>query len=147
MRLSECPVRPAIDVIEGKWKPIVVNALKLAALRFRQLRRHTLEATTRVLTDQLRELEQDQIISRKAFGQKWERVEYRLTAYGRTLVPVLPLMAKWGKKYRKLMDTKKTPALASPSPNGVRAYRAECLAGLDLRPRALQCRVPGNGNR
>lgn len=116
MRLSECPVRPAIDVIEGKWKPIVVNALKLGPLRFGQLRRHTPEATTKVLTDQLRELEQDQIISRKAFGQKWERVEYRLTAYGRTLVPVLTLMAKWGKKHRKLMDTKKTPALASRLP-------------------------------
>ena len=116
MRLSDCPVRPAIDVIEGKWKPIVVNALKLGPLRFGQLRRHTLEATTKVLTDQPRELEQDQIISRKAFGQKWERVEYRLTAYGRTLVPVLTLMAKWGKKHRKLMDKKKTPALASRLP-------------------------------
>ncbi len=116
MRLSDCPVRPAIDVIEGKWKPMVVNALKLGPLRFGQLRRHTPEATTKVLTDQLRELEQDQIISRKAFGQKWERVEYRLTAYGRTLVPVLTLMAKWGKKHRKLMDTKKPPALPSRLP-------------------------------
>jgi DNA-binding HxlR family transcriptional regulator len=116
MRLSDCPVRPAIDVIEGKWKPIVVYALKLGPLRFGQLRRHTPEATTKVLNDQLRELEQDLMISRKAFGQKWERVEYRLTAYGRTLVPVLTLMAKWGKKHRKLMDTKKTPALASRLP-------------------------------
>jgi len=56
MRLSECPVRPAIDVVEGKWKPIVVNALKAGALRFGQLRRHVPEASRKVLTEQLREL-------------------------------------------------------------------------------------------
>jgi DNA-binding HxlR family transcriptional regulator len=106
MRLSECPVRPAIDVIEGKWKPIVVNALKAGQLRFGQLRRQTPEASRKVLTEQLRELEGDQIISRKAFGQKWERVEYELTAYGRTLVPVLALMAKWGRKHKKIMQRK-----------------------------------------
>jgi DNA-binding HxlR family transcriptional regulator len=106
MRLTECPVRPAIDVVEGKWKPIVVNALKAGRLRFGQLRRHIPEASRKVLTDQLRELEGDQIISRKAFGQRWERVEYELTAYGRTLVPVLTLMAKWGRKHKKLMQRK-----------------------------------------
>jgi DNA-binding HxlR family transcriptional regulator len=104
MRLAECPVRPAIDVVEGKWKPIVVNALKAGRLRFGQLRRHVPEASRKVLTEQLRELEGDQIISRKAFGQRWERVEYELTAYGRTLVPVLTLMAKWGRKHKKLMQ-------------------------------------------
>src|SRR3982074_1068503 len=98
MRLSDCPVRTTIDVIEGKWKPIVINALKAGALRFGQLRRHAPEATRKVITEQLRELEEDRIISRKAFGQRWERVEYELTVYGRTLVPVLTLMAKWGKK-------------------------------------------------
>jgi DNA-binding HxlR family transcriptional regulator len=104
MRLSECPVRPAIDVIEGKWKPIVVNALKAGGLRFGELRRQAPEASRKVLTEQLRELEDDQIISRKAFGRRWERVEYGLTAYGRTLVPVLALLAKWGKKHKKLMQ-------------------------------------------
>jgi hypothetical protein len=66
-----------------------------------------------VITEQLRELEEDRIISRKAFGQRWERVEYELTAYGRTLVPVLTLMAKWGKKHKKLMETKKNPEVGS----------------------------------
>jgi DNA-binding HxlR family transcriptional regulator len=106
MRLSECPVRPAIDVVEGKWKPIVVNALKAGRLRFGQLRRHAPEASRKVLTEQLRELEDDQIISRKAFGEKWERVEYELTPYGQTLVPILTLMAKWGRKHKKLMQKK-----------------------------------------
>jgi DNA-binding HxlR family transcriptional regulator len=113
MRLSECPVRPAIDVIEGKWKPIVVNALKLGPLRFGQLQRQAPEATTKVLTEQLRELEKGQIISRKSFGQRRERVEYRLTAYGRTLVPALNLLAKWGRKHKKRMDAAETRELAS----------------------------------
>jgi DNA-binding HxlR family transcriptional regulator len=106
MRLSECPVRPAIDVVDGKWKPIVVNALKARRLRFGQLRRHAPEASRKVLTEQLRELEGDQIISRSMFGEKWERVEYELTPYGQTLVPVLTLMAKWGRKHKKLMQKK-----------------------------------------
>ena len=106
MKLSECPVRATIDVIEGKWKPIIVNALKEGTLRFGQLRRHTPEATRKVLTEQLRELERDGILTRRVFGQKWERVDYSLTAYGRTLVPVLELMADWGKIHKKSKDRK-----------------------------------------
>jgi DNA-binding HxlR family transcriptional regulator len=108
MRLSECPVRPAIDVIEGKWKPILVNALKLGPLRFAQLQRHAPEAKRKVLTEQLRELEEDQIVSRRTFGHTWEGVEYELTVYGRTLVPVLTLLAKWGQKHKKLTESNKS---------------------------------------
>jgi DNA-binding HxlR family transcriptional regulator len=60
MRLSDCPVRATIDVVEGKWKPIIINALKLGTLRFGQLLRHAPEATRKVLAQQLRELEADQ---------------------------------------------------------------------------------------
>jgi DNA-binding HxlR family transcriptional regulator len=101
MRLSECPVRPTIDVIEGKWKPIIVNALKQGTLRFGQLRRQVPEASRKVLTEQLRELEDDGIIRRRTSEKRWERVEYSLSSYGRTLVPVLTLMAKWGKTHKK----------------------------------------------
>src|SRR5215471_18735912 len=68
MRLSQCPVRATIDVIEGKWKPIIINALKQGTLRFGQLRRHVPEATKKVLTEQLRELEEDRIIGRRPSG-------------------------------------------------------------------------------
>jgi DNA-binding HxlR family transcriptional regulator len=107
MRLAECPVRATIDVIEGKWKPIIVNALKTGTLRFGQLRRHVPEATRKVLTGQLRELEGDCIITRRTSEKKWERVEYSLTSYGRTLIPVLTLMAEWGKLHEK---SKKAPS-------------------------------------
>jgi DNA-binding HxlR family transcriptional regulator len=55
----------------------------------------------KVATEQLRELEREGIISRTAFGNRWERVEYSLTGYGRTLVPVLTLMADWGMKHQR----------------------------------------------
>ena len=96
MRLSDCPVRAAIDVIEGKWKPIIVNALKAGPLRFGQLHREAAEATKKVLTAQLRQLEKDEIICRKNFNEGEEHLRYALTAYGRTLVPILTHMAKWG---------------------------------------------------
>src|ERR1700733_6298746 len=99
MKLSECPVRVAADVIDGKWKPMIVNALKAKSLRFGQLLRALPEASRKVATEQLRELEG--IISRTAFGNRWERVEYSLTGYGRTLVPVLALMANWGVKHQR----------------------------------------------
>jgi DNA-binding HxlR family transcriptional regulator len=101
MKLSECPVRGTADVIDGKWKSMIVNALKAKPLRFGQLLRALPEASRKVATDQLREVESEGIISRTAFGNRWERVEYSLTEYGRTLLPVLKLMADWGVKHQR----------------------------------------------
>jgi DNA-binding HxlR family transcriptional regulator len=108
MRLSECPVRAAIDVIEGKWKPIIINALKAKPLRFGQLRRETPEATKKVLTAQLRELEKDEVICRKHFGGAEEHLRYSLTTYGRTLVPILTHMAEWGAAHKERFAEKRT---------------------------------------
>jgi DNA-binding HxlR family transcriptional regulator len=113
MYLSDCPVRATINVVDGKWKPIVVNALKLKTLRFGELARHVPEATKKVLTEQLRELEQDRIIAREIQGRRGERVEYRLTSYGRTLLPVLTLMAKWGKKHKRATHATHGPDVAA----------------------------------
>jgi DNA-binding HxlR family transcriptional regulator len=110
MLLSECSVRATIDVVEGKWKPIIVNALKDGALRFGELRREVPEASTKVVTAQLRELEKDRIVARNSSEKRWERVEYSLTAYGWTLVPVLTLMAEWGATHRR---TNEVPYLQS----------------------------------
>jgi DNA-binding HxlR family transcriptional regulator len=101
MRLSQCPVRAAIDVIEGKWKPIIINALKPGPLRFGQLRRETPEATKKVLIAQIRELEKDGIICRKNFAEDLGHLKYGLTTYGRTLVPILTHMAKWGANHKE----------------------------------------------
>jgi|ERR1700685_2924030 DNA-binding HxlR family transcriptional regulator len=107
MRLSECPVRAAIDVIEGKWKPIIINALKSRPLRFGQLRREAPEATKKVLTAQLRELERDGVIFRKIFGEPEDHVRYALTTYGRTLVPILTCIAGWGAIHKERLNARK----------------------------------------
>jgi DNA-binding HxlR family transcriptional regulator len=88
MKLSDCPVRATADAIDGKWKPMIINALKSRTLRFGQLLREIPEASRKVLTDQLRELQRARLISRKASGRKSERVEYSLTPYGKTFIPV-----------------------------------------------------------
>ena len=103
MKLFDCPVRATADAIDGKWKPMIINSLKSGALRFGQLLREIPEASRKVLTEQLRELQREHIISRLASGGKSERVEYSLTPYGKTLVPVLTVMAAWGKKHKTLM--------------------------------------------
>ena len=106
MRLSECPVRTTIDVIEGKWKPIIINALKSRPLRFGQLRREVPEATKKVLTAQLRELEFAEVVFRKDFGNSQDHLSYALTTYGRTLVPILIHMAQWGATHKKRLAEK-----------------------------------------
>ena len=112
MKLSECPVRATADVIDGKWKPMIVNALKAKPLRFGQLLRALPEASRKVATEQLRGLESEGIISRTALGKRWERVEYSLTGYGRTLVPVLTLMADWGLKHQRRKSRLSVDAVA-----------------------------------
>ena len=103
MKLFDCPVRATADAIDGKWKPMIIHSLKSGALRFGQLLREIPEASRKVLTEQLRELQREHLISRSASGAKSERVEYSLTPYGKTLVPVLTVMAAWGKKHKTLM--------------------------------------------
>lgn len=101
MKLFDCPVRATADVIDGKWKPMIINSLKFRTLRFGQLLRQIPEASRKVLTDQLRDLEREEIVARVPFGRRAERVEYSLTPYGLTLVPVLTVMADWGLKHKK----------------------------------------------
>jgi DNA-binding HxlR family transcriptional regulator len=86
MKLPECPVRATADVVDAKWKPMIVNARKAKPLRFGPLLRALLEASRKVASAQLRELESEGIISRSAFGKRRERVEYSLTEYGKKLV-------------------------------------------------------------
>jgi DNA-binding HxlR family transcriptional regulator len=110
MRISECPVRTTADVIDGKWKPQIINSLKTGNMRFGRLRRSVPEATRKVITSQLRELEKDGIVLREVLALKPLQVQYSLTPYGRTLVPVLTEMAAWGKKHQRLTRTAKRVA-------------------------------------
>jgi DNA-binding HxlR family transcriptional regulator len=98
---SECPIKTTLDVIGGKWKPLILFYLKGGALRFSDLRRRVPSVTQKMLTDRLRELERDGIVHRKVYPQVPPKVEYSLTAYGKTLAPVLEAMCAWGIKHRQ----------------------------------------------
>ena len=96
MLAQDCPVRIALQVIGGKWKPIVLFYLFDGSHRFGELRRMLPDATQKMLTQQLRELERDGIVARKVYHQVPPKVEYSLTAYGKTLRGVMNELCKWG---------------------------------------------------
>ncbi|AEI49162.1 winged helix-turn-helix transcriptional regulator [Runella slithyformis] len=98
---ESCPVTATMKVLGGKWKPILINAIYLTApARFGELKRSVVGITQSMLTQQLRELEDDGLISRKIYAEIPPRVEYTLTEFGLTLSPIMQSMAKWGEEYR-----------------------------------------------
>ncbi|MDR6159985.1 DNA-binding HxlR family transcriptional regulator [Chryseobacterium sp. SLBN-27] len=98
---NSCPVTATMQVLGGKWKSILINAIYLTApARFGELRRSVKGITQSMLTSQLRELEDDGIINRKIYAEIPPRVEYTLTEFGLTLSPIMLAMAKWGEEYR-----------------------------------------------
>ncbi|WP_121614159.1 winged helix-turn-helix transcriptional regulator [Mesobacillus foraminis] len=94
-----CPVAVTIDVLGGKWKGIILFHLISVSKRFNELRRLMPDITQRMLTLQLRELEQDGIVHRKIYQQIPPKVEYSLTSFGETLVPIINVMRDWGELY------------------------------------------------
>ena len=96
-----CPVAAAIDEIGGKWKPLILWALKDQKLRFSEINRELPAITQRMLTKQLRELEKDNLVNRKVYPEVPPRVEYSLTAKGESVIPVLKSICDWGEEYCK----------------------------------------------
>ena len=93
-----CNVLATLQVISGKWKPLILWHLFSGTKRFGQLRRLMQEVTEKMLVQQLRDLEADKLVHRKVYPQVPPKVEYSLTDYGKTIRPVLDQMSKWGKK-------------------------------------------------
>lgn len=94
-----CSVEAAIEAIGGKWKGIILYHLSSDTKRFNELRRLMPNVTQRMLTKQLRELEQDTIVKRHVYPQVPPKVEYSLTEFGQTLLPILGSLEKWGEQY------------------------------------------------
>lgn len=94
-----CAVEATVHVAGGKWKPIIIHYLIGGTKRFGELRRLIGGITQRSLTLQLRELEECGVITRKVFAEVPPRVEYTLTEFGLTLIPVLSAMKEWGETY------------------------------------------------
>ena len=88
----------AAEVIGGRWKPTILFHLKDQPRRFNELRRLVPEATPKMLTQQLRELESDGLIARKVYAVVPPKVEYSLTPRGESLFPILQAMYAWGSK-------------------------------------------------
>jgi DNA-binding HxlR family transcriptional regulator len=95
-----------VDVLGGKWKPLIVHCLLERTRRFAELRRLVHGVTAHMLTAQLRELERDGIVHREVFAEVPPRVEYSLTARGEALRPVLEAMVSWGTDY---LEKKSSP--------------------------------------
>ena len=94
-----CPVEVALDVIGGKWKPLILYQLLEGTKRFGELQRLIPPVTRHMLTVQLRQLERDGVIHRQVYAEVPPRVEYSLTAFGQDLEPALKLLLNWGEQY------------------------------------------------
>jgi DNA-binding HxlR family transcriptional regulator len=100
--MSPCPVTTTLSVIGGKWKPIILWIIRDRKKRFGEIKRLIPSITQKMLTQQLRELEQDGIIHREVHPVVPPKVEYSLTDYGHTLTPVLNAMADWGETHKQV---------------------------------------------
>ena len=102
-----CSVGATLSVIGGRWKPIIIfKLLQNNYLRFGELKKEIDGVTQRMLTNQLRELEEDKIVHRKVYAEVPPRVEYSLTDYGRTLEPIMICMRDWGAKHINKFENK-----------------------------------------
>ena len=94
-----CEIEITVELISGKWKALILwNLGNHEIIRFNEFRRIIPEITQKVLTDQLRALEEDGLVNRKVYNQVPPMVEYSLTGYGQRLMPILEQMDIWGKE-------------------------------------------------
>lgn len=105
VRDGECVVDAALDLIGGKWKGVIVFHLLDGTLRFNALKRRLPGITQRMLTKQLRELESAGLVWRTVYAQVPPRVEYRLTAAGQRLAPVIAALKSWGEDHLRLRES------------------------------------------
>ena len=94
---TKCSLTMALQVIGGKWKPIIIARVSSSSKRFGQLDATIIGISRKVLTTQLNELVNDKLVTRTSFAETPPRVEYSLTDKGKELIPILKEIGKWGK--------------------------------------------------
>ncbi|CUH97719.1 hypothetical protein P22_3854 [Propionispora sp. 2/2-37] len=95
----ECSVAYTLSIVGGKWKWLILFKLfQNGVLRYGEIKKHIPPITHKMLSQQLKELETEQLINRKEYHQIPPKVEYSLTERGETLIPILQLMSEWGIK-------------------------------------------------
>ena len=101
---DHCPVEATLDLIGGKYKALILWHLSDGVLRFSELRSRISKATPKMLTQQLRELEEQALIHREVYPVIPPKVEYSLTETGRSLMPILVAMRDWGANFLRGKD-------------------------------------------
>lgn len=102
IKTYNCPVEAAMDVIGGKYKAIIVYELIGKTLRYNEIQKLVPQATPRMLSKQLKELEADGVIKRVLYPVVPPRTEYSLTELGNTIVPIVEALCSWGESYFKI---------------------------------------------
>src|SRR6201996_4434537 len=108
-RRPGCAVEAALDLIDGKWKGVILYHLQAGTRRFGELRRLMPGITQRMLTKQLRALEQDGLIIRKVYAEVPPRVEYCLSEIGESLRPVIDTLKQWGEQHQERLSCNGAP--------------------------------------
>ena len=98
--LPDCPVATTVQLIGNKWKLLIIRNLLARPWRFNELHRDLEGISQKVLTDSLRQMESDGLITRTVYAEVPPRVEYALSALGESLRPILDSMQVWGSDYK-----------------------------------------------
>ena len=99
-----CAVEATLDLIDGKWKGVILFHLQSGTQRFGELRKRMPGITQRMLTKQLRALEDDGLVIRKVYAEVPPRVEYRLSEIGESLRPVIDTLKEWGQRHQQRLS-------------------------------------------
>ena len=102
--LPACPVETTLTLISDKWKVLILRDLMNGTMRFGELRKSIGQVSQKVLTAQLRQMEGSGLLTRTVYPEVPPRVEYTLTALGRSLKPILDAMWVWGEEYKASMQ-------------------------------------------
>ena len=103
-KLPACPVETTLTLISDKWKVLILRDLLPGTKRFGELRKSIGHVSQKVLTAQLRQMEQSGLVNRKVYAEVPPKVEYSLTDVGYSLKPILDAMWTWGEAYQKKME-------------------------------------------
>ncbi len=119
-RIYYCPLELSLNVVGGKWKTVILWQLNLwrpgeKVLRFAELKRLISGISQKILTQQLRELEEDGLIIRKVYAEVPPKVEYSITEYAKTLKSALETLWEWGEEHRERLGMALSDT-ASPKP-------------------------------
>ena len=106
--LPACPVETTLMLISDKWKVLILRDLMPGTKRFSELKRSVGHVTQKVLTAQLRQMEESGLLTRTVYPEVPPRVEYALSGLGQSLRPIIEAMAEWGQNYKDRFQVRKT---------------------------------------